>query len=284
MLNHYTSLTNGPLFIPAGQTKTFNEQRSGSGNWTFLYAFPHMHLIGRSITSYATTNTPNDTIRFIKIPEWDFHWQDNFIFRNAIKVPNGATLRATAFYDNTTNNPDNPSSPPQNVSAGESTTDEMMLVFFAYMPYQTGDEYLIIDKRIIPQGATTFNSGQSVVLKTIEGVGYTYQWYRNGTIINGATTASYEANQSGSYTVSITLGPNNAVSDPVTVTVNTLPSISGDNDICSSSVTTYSTTSIGTNYFWTVIGGTITSGQGTNTITVQWLNGTNGSVAVAVTP
>lgn len=284
LLNHYTSLTNGPLYIPAGQTKTFNEQTSWSGNWTFLYAFPHMHLIGRSITSYATTNTPNDTIRFIKIPEWDFHWQDNFIFRNAIKVSNGATLRATAFYDNTTNNPDNPSSPPQNVSAGESTTDEMMGVFFAYMPYQAGDEYLIIDKRIIPQGATTFNSGQSVLLKTIEGVGYTYQWYKNGSIINGATAASYEANQSGSYTVSITLGPNNAVSDPVTVTVNTLPSISGDNDICSSSVATYSTTSIGTNYFWTVIGGTITSGQGTNTITVQWLNGTTGSVAVAVTP
>lgn len=263
LLNHFTSLTNGPLSIPANQTKTFNESSSYPGNWTFLAASPHMHLIGRTFKTYAVKNTsPFDTIRFVDIPEWDFHWQDNFVFQNALKVPNGYTLKATAFYDNTTNNPDNPSSPPQNVSAGEFTTDEMMMVFFSYLPYQTGDENLIIDKRIIPKGATTFCSGITVTLKTIEGTGYTYQWYRNGVAISGATAATYEAGITGSYTVSITLGTNNAVSDPVQVTVNSNPAAvitpAGSTTIPQGgSVVLNGSTGTGYNYQWYLNGAAI---------------------------
>ncbi|MFM8916333.1 MAG: T9SS type A sorting domain-containing protein, partial [Bacteroidota bacterium] len=77
--------------------------------------------------------------------------------------------------------------------------------------------------RIMPKGATTFCQGITVTLKTIVGPGYTYQWFRNGTPIPGATSAIYEAGITGNYTVSITLGPNNAVSDPVLVTVNPVP-------------------------------------------------------------
>jgi hypothetical protein len=224
LLNHFATMTNGPLSIPANTTRTFNESVTFPGNWTFLTASPHMHLIGRSFLTYAVKNTaPFDTIRFVNIPEWDFNWQDNFVFQNALKIPNGYSLKATATYDNTPNNPFNPFNPPQNISAGEATTEEMMMVFFSYLPYVTGDENLIIDKRIFAKGATTFCNGITVTLKTIEGTGYTYQWFRNGTAIAGATSATYEAGLSGSYTVSITLGPNNAVSDPVQVTVNPSP-------------------------------------------------------------
>ncbi len=226
LLNHVTSLINGPLAIPAGQTKTYNEVFPVTGNWTFLNAFPHMHLIGKSIISYATTTLPNDTFPFVKVPEWDFHWQDNFVFPNTVKIPSGAILRATAVYDNTTNNADNPNSPPQNVYAGESTLDEMMMVFFAYMPYQSGDEFIIVDRRVIPMGATTFCQGQSVLLKTIEGTGYTYQWYKNGSMLNGETTALYTAMQAGNYYVKITLGPNNTFSDTINVAVNSVPNAS----------------------------------------------------------
>ncbi|MCW5908915.1 MAG: T9SS type A sorting domain-containing protein [Chitinophagales bacterium] len=285
LLNHLQSLTNGPLVIPANQTKTFNQQYNVSGNWTFLGAFPHMHLIGKSIKSWANTTVPNDTIRFVNIPNWDFHWQDTYVFPNAVKVPNGSTLRATAFYDNTSANPNNPSNPPQNVTAGEATTQEMMMVFFTYMPYQTGDENLIIDRRVIPKGATTFCNGQSVNLKTIEGTGYTYQWYRNGVLINGATSFQYAATQTGNYHVVITLGSNTANSDTIPVTVNTAPNAvvtpSGSTAICSgNSVTLNASTGNGYSYQWfkdgSPVSGATSSALAANTAgnyTVQIYNG-----------
>lgn len=225
VLNH-NNITNGPLFIPANQTATFNQEYQVFGNFTLLYTFPHMHLIGKSIKSWANLPFTNDTVRFIDIPEWDFHWQDNFIFPNAIPIPSGSTLRSEALYDNTTNNPENPSSPPQDVSVGEGTYDEMMFVFFAYLPYQTGDEYIIVDDRVIPKGATTICDDETVLLTAIEGVGYTYQWYRDGNLINGANASTYEASLSGDYSVEISLGPNTSMSDPVTVTVNPIPVVS----------------------------------------------------------
>ena len=229
LLNHYTSLTNGPLSIPANQIKTFYEQAQFTvpnlnfNGWTALYVFPHMHLVAKSIHAYALKPVTNDTIRFVKIHDWDFHWQDNYVFPNTVKIPNGTTFKATAVYDNTSNNPHNPNNPPQNVSAGEATTDEMMLVFFAYMNYQNGDENIIVDKRITARGSTTFCSGDWVELRAIQGVGYSYQWSLNGNPISGATSYAYNANQSGNYTVQISLGPNTVVSDPVTVTVNPVP-------------------------------------------------------------
>lgn len=254
-LNHFTSLTNGPLNIPANTTKTFYEQANVPANVTLLAASPHMHLIGRNLTTFATTSTPGDTIRFVDVPAWDFHWQDNYIFPNTVKVPSGATLRARAFYDNTANNPFNPNNPPQNVSSGEGTGDEMMMVFFAYMPYQNGDENLIVDKRILPRSGITFCTGQSVLLEAISGNGYTYQWYRDGNLISGATSSSYIATLGGNYTVAITLGPNTLTSDAVVVTVNTLPAASvtpqGSTSICTGgSVQLNANTGSGLTYKW----------------------------------
>jgi hypothetical protein len=222
ILNH-GNMTNGPLFIPANQVETFNQQFTIPGNFTLLYTFPHTHLLGRSIRSWGNLPITGDTIRLIDIPAWDFHWQDNFVFQNAIPVPIGTVLKSEAVYDNTVNNPENPSSPPQNVSAGEGTFDEMMLVFFAYMDYQTGDEFLIVDDRISAKGGTTICPGHSTRLETIQGVGYNYQWYLDGTTIVGGTDYFFEATSAGVYTVEITLGTNVSLSDPVTIMVNTPP-------------------------------------------------------------
>ena len=53
-------------------------------------------------------------------------------------------MHINATYDNTMNNPYNPNVPPQTVSWGEGTTDEMYLVGMTYVPYEPGDEDIVI--------------------------------------------------------------------------------------------------------------------------------------------
>jgi len=73
------------------------------------------------------------------------------------------------------------------------------------------------------QGATTFCAGGSVLLSANSGAGLTYQWSNNGTPLSGATSANYTATTSGIYTVRVNNGSCVGTSDPVTVTVTSLP-------------------------------------------------------------
>lgn len=143
-LNHDNgSLTNGPLYIPANQSKTFTSKFTLPTRVSVFAVAPHMHLLGKSIKAFGVS-AANDTVRFVDIPKWDFHWQRTYLFPKVLKLEPG-TLWAEASYDNTTANPNNPSNPPKAVSLGEGTKDEMLLVYFWYTLYQSGDENIVID-------------------------------------------------------------------------------------------------------------------------------------------
>ena len=94
---------------------------------------------------YGFKASPVDTLKFVRVPKWNFDLQDSYVFPHLMKVPSGYKLGSKHFYDNTTNNPYNPNNPPKLVKAGTSTTDEMLFDSFAWTPYQTGDELINID-------------------------------------------------------------------------------------------------------------------------------------------
>lgn len=157
VLNHLGGLCTmipSTLNIPANQTRLYTQFSNVSslvGDITLLGIAPHMHLIGRSINAYGVK--AGDTLKLIDIPKWDFSWQGFYLFRKLIKLPQGTTLYSEAFYDNTSNNPYNPSNPPKTVTAGEATTDEMMLTYFIWTQYQSGDESIDIDtSALVPVG------------------------------------------------------------------------------------------------------------------------------------
>jgi hypothetical protein len=73
---------------------------------------------------------PNGTTKeLIRINDWDFHWQGLYDFQTPVSLPAGTMVELDAYYDNSTNNPRNPSNPPIPVSWGERTIDEMCLTF-----------------------------------------------------------------------------------------------------------------------------------------------------------
>ncbi len=100
---------------------------------------PHMHLLGKSYEIFAVTPA-NDTINLINIPDWDFNWQGAYTFEKMIKIPKNSQWFTKAVYDNTSDNPSNPNYPPQLVTWGDNTDDEMLIVFFYYVLYEEGDE------------------------------------------------------------------------------------------------------------------------------------------------
>lgn len=129
---------------------------------------------------------------------------------------------------------------------------------------------------ITASGPTTFCQGGSVTLNA--GPGSAYQWKKNTVDISGANGTSYVANQSGAYTCLVTTGCGSALSNSIDVTVNSIPASpavpSGSKVVCKSSgnnIFSVPALNGASSYSWTVpTGATITSGQGTNSIAVQF--------------
>ncbi len=136
-------LINYSFFLMPEQITDVTAQYPNSGtssdDYSLYSIFPHMHLLGKEIGSYAV-KPGQDTLPLINIPHWDFDWQDFYKFRYLQKLPQGSKLHAYGTFDNTSANPHNPFSPPQTVMFGLNTTDEMFITYFQYLPYVSGDE------------------------------------------------------------------------------------------------------------------------------------------------
>lgn len=71
-------------------------------------------------------------------------------------------------------------------------------------------------------GPVSFCEGGNVLLSSSAGTGN--QWYKNGTIINGATTTTLIVTETGTYTARVTINGNqSAASNAMVITVNPVP-------------------------------------------------------------
>ncbi len=107
---------------------------------------------------------------------------------------------------------------------------------------------------VYPSGPTSVCTG-SVVLSTTNPAGYTFQWKKNGVNIAGATTNTYTAAASGSYTVLVTNATGCSTTSAATVvTIGALVAAvvpPGPVTLCSgNSVTCYATYGSGFTYQW----------------------------------
>lgn len=75
------------------------------------------------------------------------------------------------------------------------------------------------DAIVNSSGPTTFCEGSTVTLNAFTSIGWTYQWYVDGAIINGATTDSLVVTQTGDYTVVVSNGLCNLASPATHVEV-----------------------------------------------------------------
>lgn len=96
-----------------------------------LTLFPHMHLRGAAFR-YELHYPDGKVRRLLEVPRYDFNWQTQYQAKRPIRVPRGAELVATAWYDNSRDNPWNPD-PSKTVRWGVQSDDEMMIGYFDFI-------------------------------------------------------------------------------------------------------------------------------------------------------
>ncbi len=89
-----------------------------------LSVYPHAHYLATVMEAWA--QLPDGSRRgLLRIPHWDFNWQDAYQYAQPIALPMGSTIIMRYVYDNSAANPRNPSRPPRRVTYGPNSTDEM---------------------------------------------------------------------------------------------------------------------------------------------------------------
>jgi hypothetical protein len=136
-----------PLLIPPDTVMKFVTRAKIMHDISLVTINPHMHLLGKSFLAYAITPA-GDTIPLVRIKEWDFRWQFYYTFRKMLHIPAGSTIVAEGVFDNTASNPNNPFTPPREITGlfgSMKTTDEMFQLIMTFLPYQTGDENISLE-------------------------------------------------------------------------------------------------------------------------------------------
>jgi hypothetical protein len=98
---------------------------------------PHAHLICKEMKVWA--NFPDGkTQDLIWIKDWDFNWQDQYLYKKPIRIPRGTRVDMEFIYDNSTANVRNPFNPPQRIKHGQQTHEEMAITFLNVVPVGLG--------------------------------------------------------------------------------------------------------------------------------------------------
>lgn len=117
------------LFIPAGAKNHRVAGGTTIGEDSHILAIlPHMHLLGTEIN--VTASLPDGSRQpLVWVDDWEFNWQETYIYEEPIALPRGTRIDLEAFYDNSADNEKNPNDPPKFVKWGEESSDEMCIAF-----------------------------------------------------------------------------------------------------------------------------------------------------------
>ncbi len=128
------NLTRLDLDIPAGSTNYAVEQSYTLPiDVNLLRMSAHTHYLGHELR--GTAIFPDGARKsLLLIRDWDFNWQTDFVCARPLFLPKGTKLAMNFRFDNSTNNVQNPHQPPQRVTYGVNTTDEMAELWFQVLP------------------------------------------------------------------------------------------------------------------------------------------------------
>jgi hypothetical protein len=116
----------------------------------------HAHYLAKDMQMTATL--PDGSKQWLLwIKDWDFSWQDQYQYKNPVPLPKGTRIDVQITYDNSAENPRNPSHPPKRVTWGEQSFDEMGSVTLQVAPARQS-EYKILTTALQEKRAEAIRS------------------------------------------------------------------------------------------------------------------------------
>lgn len=124
-----TAAVNNRFVIPAGDGNFKAEATVPVVNpMTMISLFPHMHLRGKSF-QYDLIYPTGETKTIMRVDRWSLNWQLSYKLAEPIQLTPGMKVKATAWWDNSANNPANPD-PSKEVKWGDQSWEEMLVGFY----------------------------------------------------------------------------------------------------------------------------------------------------------
>jgi hypothetical protein len=122
---------NAQLVIPPGAANQQVTTDVGFAQDATVWGlFPHTHVRGTR-WSYALVRPDGTSTPVLSVPKYDFNWQTYYMFKEPLRVPKGARIVSTAWYDNSAANRANPD-PKVEVRWGDQTWQEMQYTGILY--------------------------------------------------------------------------------------------------------------------------------------------------------
>ena len=118
------------LDVPAGEPAfTLRDSIEVPVDTELVTVGAHAHYIGKTMRSWAVL-PDGDELPLFYIDDWDFNWQGRYVYEEPVTLPAGSVIEVELVYDNSAENPANPFHPPQRITWGLESTDEMGAITF----------------------------------------------------------------------------------------------------------------------------------------------------------
>jgi hypothetical protein len=105
---------------------------------------PHAHYVCKQMYGYAVL--PDGSRRtLIRIPDWNFDWQQQYVYAAPIRLPAETRVEMEFTYDNSDANARNPNHPPKRITWGPGSGDEMAGLHISVAPVSASDAQELSD-------------------------------------------------------------------------------------------------------------------------------------------
>ena len=119
------------LLIPArAENHEVRASRKFHEDVAVLGFFPHMHTRGKDFR--YTLHYPDGASEDLLFSNYDFNWQEGYVYRDPFLFPAGSRLECVGHFDNSANNPNNPD-PDEDVRWGDQSFEEMFIGYYDYV-------------------------------------------------------------------------------------------------------------------------------------------------------